>query len=114
MEADSACVRYSLSLFLSLSLSLSRVSLDGLAAFLCFSVCCHLPTCFRSKQPTPAAGMAPSRPVRVQLRKPPSVRMRRQYPFLASQWHAEKNAFEWATFLNVAHSEQAVRTPQLI
>eukprot|EP00192_Tetraselmis_astigmatica_P021824 CAMPEP_0117693218 /NCGR_PEP_ID=MMETSP0804-20121206/26757_1 /TAXON_ID=1074897 /ORGANISM="Tetraselmis astigmatica, Strain CCMP880" /LENGTH=270 /DNA_ID=CAMNT_0005506745 /DNA_START=354 /DNA_END=1166 /DNA_ORIENTATION=- len=32
----------------------------------------------------------------------------RKYPFLASQWHAEKNAFEWATFLSVPHSENAV------
>lgn len=37
---------------------------------------------------------------------------RMQYPVTATQWHPEKNVFEWATHLHVPHSYEAVR-PQL-
>ena len=32
-----------------------------------------------------------------------------QYPVTATQWHPEKNAFEWPQHLNIPHSSQAVR-----
>mmetsp|Transcript_18627 Transcript_18627/g.33226 ORF Transcript_18627/g.33226 Transcript_18627/m.33226 type:complete len:379 (-) Transcript_18627:235-1371(-) len=32
----------------------------------------------------------------------------REYPFLATQWHAEKNAFEWASYQANPHSPEAV------
>lgn len=31
-----------------------------------------------------------------------------QYPVTATQWHPEKNVFEWATHLHVPHSFEAV------
>jgi len=31
-----------------------------------------------------------------------------QYPVTATQWHPEKNVFEWATHLHVPHSYEAV------
>jgi len=38
----------------------------------------------------------------------------RRYPILATQWHAEKNAFEWASFLNIPHSAEAVAVTQAL
>ena len=34
-----------------------------------------------------------------------------QYPVTATQWHPEKNAFEWPQHLDVPHSPQAVSCP---
>lgn len=31
-----------------------------------------------------------------------------QYPVTATQWHPEKNTFEWATHLHVPHTFEAV------
>lgn len=31
-----------------------------------------------------------------------------QYPVTATQWHPEKNTFEWATHLHLPHSFEAV------
>ena len=36
-----------------------------------------------------------------------------QYPVTATQWHPEKNAFEWPQHLAVPHSSQAVRSLRL-
>ena len=36
----------------------------------------------------------------------------RAYPITATQWHPEKNAFEWARFLHIPHSPDAVEMSQ--
>jgi hypothetical protein len=33
-----------------------------------------------------------------------------QYPVTATQWHPEKNSFEWAKKLQIPHSSDAVST----
>ncbi len=35
-----------------------------------------------------------------------------QYPVYATQWHPEKNAFEWASFLRIPHSPDAIEVTQ--
>lgn len=35
-----------------------------------------------------------------------------QYPITATQWHPEKNAFEWPSFLHIPHSPDAVEVGQ--
>jgi hypothetical protein len=35
-----------------------------------------------------------------------------QYPVYATQWHPEKNAFEWPTFLHIPHSPDAIEVSQ--
>lgn len=35
-----------------------------------------------------------------------------QYPIYATQFHPEKNAFEWASFLRIPHSEAAIEVGQ--
>ena len=37
-----------------------------------------------------------------------------QYPVTATQWHPEKNVFEWATHLHVPHTYEAVRFGSII
>jgi gamma-glutamyl hydrolase len=37
--------------------------------------------------------------------------MHAQYPVTATQWHPEKNAFEFPRHLHIPHSSQAVRLP---
>ncbi|GIL88439.1 hypothetical protein Vretifemale_16403 [Volvox reticuliferus] len=36
----------------------------------------------------------------------------RNYPFTATQWHPEKNAFEWTPHLRIPHSTDAIRMSQ--
>ena len=36
----------------------------------------------------------------------------RDYPVTATQWHPEKNAFEWARFLHIPHAPDAVEMSQ--
>ena len=36
----------------------------------------------------------------------------RQYPITATQWHPEKNAFEWTPTLHIPHSLEAVSGSQ--
>jgi hypothetical protein len=35
-----------------------------------------------------------------------------QYPVYATQWHPEKNAFEWASFLRIPHSPEGIEVTQ--
>eukprot|EP00775_Hariotina_reticulata_P013441 gene13441-13567_t len=35
-----------------------------------------------------------------------------QYPVYATQWHPEKNAYEWPTFLHIPHSPDAIEVTQ--
>jgi gamma-glutamyl hydrolase len=35
-----------------------------------------------------------------------------QYPITATQWHPEKNAFEWVTYLHIPHSPDAIEVTQ--
>lgn len=36
----------------------------------------------------------------------------RKYPFTATQWHPEKNAYEWTPHLHIPHTTDAVRALQ--
>lgn len=36
----------------------------------------------------------------------------RKYPITATQWHPEKNAFEWVTYLHIPHSPDAIEVTQ--
>jgi gamma-glutamyl hydrolase len=36
----------------------------------------------------------------------------KQYPVYATQWHPEKNAFEWASFLRIPHSPEGIEVTQ--
>lgn len=41
-----------------------------------------------------------------------SVARLSQYPVYATQWHPEKNAFEWASFLRIPHSPEGIEVTQ--
>ncbi len=32
----------------------------------------------------------------------------KKYPYTATQWHPEKNAFEWGDKLHIPHSKEAI------
>ena len=36
------------------------------------------------------------------------------YPFYGTQWHPEKNSFEWTTFEAINHSKEAVLVTQYV
>ena len=37
-----------------------------------------------------------------------------QYPVTATQWHPEKNAFEWARDLDIPHDKGAIAVTQAV
>ena len=38
----------------------------------------------------------------------------KELPFYGTQWHPEKNAFEWSKQRNIAHSKDAVKAAQYV